>query len=94
MADHPEWKSVPALRSVQTIICRASNRVFVGLPLCEPSSCPPFCPLLTSVLLGRDPDWIDLNMRYILRLAEGGLLVRLFPTPLKSYVASIRMPKI
>ena len=69
--DHPEWKSVPALRSVQTIICRASNRVFVGLPLCEPPSCTLFRPLLTSVLPGRDPDWIHLNMQYILRLAEG-----------------------
>ncbi|KAF8844235.1 cytochrome P450 [Paxillus ammoniavirescens] len=30
-----EWKSVPALRTVQTVVCRASNRIFVGLPLCR-----------------------------------------------------------
>ncbi|KIJ13842.1 hypothetical protein PAXINDRAFT_80222 [Paxillus involutus ATCC 200175] len=30
-----EWKSVPAFQTVQTVICRASNRMFVGLPLCR-----------------------------------------------------------
>ncbi|KAI6016907.1 hypothetical protein BKA83DRAFT_4059448, partial [Pisolithus microcarpus] len=28
------WKSVPAVETIQEIVCRASNRVFVGLPLC------------------------------------------------------------
>ncbi|KAF9235145.1 cytochrome P450 [Melanogaster broomeanus] len=30
-----EWKSVPALDTVQEVVCRTSNRVFVGLPLCR-----------------------------------------------------------
>ncbi|KAN0100091.1 Cytochrome P450 [Tylopilus felleus] len=30
-----EWKSVPALSTIQNIVCRTSNRVFVGLPLCR-----------------------------------------------------------
>ncbi|KAI6039636.1 cytochrome P450 [Pisolithus marmoratus] len=30
-----EWKSVLAVKTVCKIICRASNRVFVGLPLCR-----------------------------------------------------------
>ncbi|KAF9237107.1 cytochrome P450 [Melanogaster broomeanus] len=30
-----EWKSVPALHTVQKVICRTSNRIFVGLPLCR-----------------------------------------------------------
>ena len=29
-----EWKSVPALTTMRQIVCRASNRSFVGLPLC------------------------------------------------------------
>ncbi|KAI6115160.1 cytochrome P450 [Pisolithus croceorrhizus] len=29
------WKSVPAVETVREIVCRASNRVFVGLPLCR-----------------------------------------------------------
>ncbi|KIK15500.1 hypothetical protein PISMIDRAFT_16470 [Pisolithus microcarpus 441] len=28
------WKSVPAVETVREVVCRASNRVFVGLPLC------------------------------------------------------------
>ncbi|KAF8552682.1 cytochrome P450 [Imleria badia] len=30
-----EWKSVPALIVMEKVICRTSNRVFVGLPLCR-----------------------------------------------------------
>ncbi|KAG8219264.1 cytochrome P450 [Butyriboletus roseoflavus] len=30
-----EWKSVLALRSMQKVVCRTSNRIFVGLPLCR-----------------------------------------------------------
>ncbi|KAF9235144.1 cytochrome P450 [Melanogaster broomeanus] len=41
-----EWKSVPALEAVQQVVCRTTNRVFVGLPLC------------------RNPDWINLNVRF------------------------------
>ncbi|KAI6116528.1 cytochrome P450 [Pisolithus croceorrhizus] len=29
------WKSVPAVETVREIVCRTSNRVFVGLPLCR-----------------------------------------------------------
>ena len=34
ISDDVEWKSIPALTSIQQIVCRASNRSFVGLPLC------------------------------------------------------------
>ncbi|KAI6037986.1 cytochrome P450 [Pisolithus marmoratus] len=30
-----EWKSVLAVKTIREVICRASNRVFVGLPLCR-----------------------------------------------------------
>ncbi|KAG6331515.1 hypothetical protein ID866_7572, partial [Astraeus odoratus] len=30
-----EWKSIPAATTMREIVCRASNRVFVGLPLCR-----------------------------------------------------------
>ncbi|KIK97710.1 hypothetical protein PAXRUDRAFT_198861 [Paxillus rubicundulus Ve08.2h10] len=30
-----EWKSVPALQTVQQVVGRTSNRIFVGLPLCR-----------------------------------------------------------
>ena len=31
---YSEWQSVPALSAVQKVICRTSNRIFVGHPLC------------------------------------------------------------
>ncbi|KAI9463826.1 cytochrome P450 [Boletus coccyginus] len=30
-----EWKSVPALSTIEKVICRTSNRIFVDLPLCH-----------------------------------------------------------
>ncbi|KAF8178062.1 cytochrome P450 [Pholiota molesta] len=30
-----EWNTVPALKTVMNIVCRTSNRLFVGLPLCR-----------------------------------------------------------
>ncbi|KAG9308952.1 cytochrome P450 [Chiua virens] len=30
-----EWKAVPALNTVQQIVARATNRIFVGLPVCR-----------------------------------------------------------
>lgn len=30
-----EWKAIPAQATVMQVICRTSNRLFVGLPLCE-----------------------------------------------------------
>ncbi|KAI9571035.1 cytochrome P450 [Boletus coccyginus] len=30
-----EWKSVRALSAIQKVVCRTSNRLFVGLPLCR-----------------------------------------------------------
>jgi len=35
-----EWVKVPILPTVQQIICRVSNRIFVGAPLCaQPFFC-------------------------------------------------------
>lgn len=31
--DNTEWRSVPALTTIQQIVCRVSNRSLVGLPL-------------------------------------------------------------
>ncbi|KAG9311576.1 cytochrome P450 [Chiua virens] len=60
-----EWKSVPALISMKQIVCRTTNRLFIGLPLC------------------RDPDYIDLNIQFIVELAKAGTLISLFPKFMK-----------
>ncbi|TCD63305.1 hypothetical protein EIP91_005686 [Steccherinum ochraceum] len=43
-----EWTSVPALKTVMSIISRTSNRVFVGLPLCRD---PEFLSIATNITL-------------------------------------------
>ena len=69
---------------MEEIICRTSNRVYVGLQLCEPSNRPHLLSsLLTSITPGRDPDWIDLNIRYSLDVGKGAAIVGLFPDLLK-----------
>jgi hypothetical protein len=30
-----EWVKVPILETIQRVICRATNRIFVGAPLCS-----------------------------------------------------------
>jgi hypothetical protein len=34
----PEWNSVTAYSAMLDVVCRTSNRLFVGLPLCKFSS--------------------------------------------------------
>ena len=41
---HSGWVAVPALRAIQQVVCRASNRIFVGLPLCESMHIAQFTP--------------------------------------------------
>jgi hypothetical protein len=45
-----EWKSVSTLSAIQKVVCRTSNRVFVGLPLCMFSSSQLFPAVLISSL--------------------------------------------
>ena len=87
--EHSEWKSVTALSTIEKVICRTSNRVFVGLPLCTlPARF--FFPrsLITAIVQGRDPDWIDLNIRCTMDAIKGGIVIGLFPKFVRRYVAA------
>jgi len=35
LTGNAEWVKVPILESFQRVICRATNRIFVGVPLCS-----------------------------------------------------------
>jgi hypothetical protein len=35
LTGNAEWVKAPILESLQRVICRATNRVFVGVPLCS-----------------------------------------------------------
>ena len=39
--------------------------------------------VFTGIPLGRDPDWIDLNIRYTIDVIKGSIIVALFPKLLK-----------
>lgn len=42
-------------------------------------------------MLGRDPDWIDLNVQYALYVVRGALITRMFPDFLKPSVIRVRL---
>jgi len=37
LTQHTEWIKVPFLETIQRVICRTTNRIFVGVPLCPRS---------------------------------------------------------
>ena len=62
------------------IVCRASNRMFVGLPLCT------WLLSLEYYLLnfvGRDSDFVDLNVRYTIDVVKTATIRRMCPDFLK-----------
>ena len=77
---------------MRTVICRMSNRLFVGLPLCES----PVTSVSTrfNLNLGRDPDWMDINIEHSLYVIKGAVIVRQFPAFLKPYVPCICLSEI
>ena len=62
------------------VVCRASNRVFVGLPLCT------WLLSLECYVLsfaGRNSDFVDLNVRFAIDVVKMGLILRMVPDFLK-----------
>ncbi|KAI9431119.1 cytochrome P450 [Lactarius indigo] len=68
-----EWVDVPALETIQRVICRVSNRVFVGAPLCAPQS-------LTIRTL---------NLNFAINVMKFATIIRVFPEFLKPLVMRI-----
>jgi cytochrome P450 len=66
-----EWVKVPILETLQRVICRATNRIFVGAPLC------------------RDYDYQTLNLTYAVNVIKFGLIIGMFPKPLKPIVSRL-----
>lgn len=69
------------------IICRASNRIFVGYPLCESSFTPVFEPL-SDRSIGRDPEYIALNVQFTKDVATVATVLRMVPSFFRPYVIS------
>jgi hypothetical protein len=64
------------------VVCRASNRIFVGLPLCT---------WLLSLELeyyvlsfaGRNTDFVDLNVKFTIDVIKTAFILRMVPEILK-----------
>ncbi|KAG5643941.1 hypothetical protein DXG03_009353 [Asterophora parasitica] len=60
-----EWSSFNAMETMMPIVCRASNRLFVGEPLC------------------RDPDYMDINIKFTITVTKAAGILNLIPAFLR-----------
>jgi hypothetical protein len=86
--DSDSWVAVPALKTVLRIVSRTSNRLFVGVELCQcifpfsSTSVKYTCIWLTSTA-GRNTDYRDLNIEFAEDVIKRARLINLFPNVLK-----------
>ena len=68
------------------VVCRASNRVFVGLPLCQSAPIVIFMDLSFPTLFatGRNPDYLKLSVQFTTELLAMTTFLRLVPPFLRS----------
>jgi len=84
---HPEWLKLKAKETVMPIVCRASNRIIVGAPLCQSS--PLFDVQVHKIFnlnnygTGRNSDYMDLNINFTITVMKAALILRYLPPFLK-----------
>ena len=78
------WKSVPAFETIQTLICRTSHRIFVGLPLCMSPACFGVFGSDSASLTGRDPGWNALILGSATAILKEIIFLRLIPNSIIS----------
>ncbi|CCM04380.1 uncharacterized protein FIBRA_06554 [Fibroporia radiculosa] len=95
-----QWTPIPANKMLTEVVCRVTNRLFVGVPLCI------FLPLyllraimLNSTflhrllhnfdLIGRNRDFCELNKTFSNDLMVGATSIRMFPEFLKPLAARL-----
>jgi hypothetical protein len=92
---HAEWVKVPFLETIQRVICRTTNRIFVGVPLCTRSSSHSSTPLVALTVFtffsGRDRDYQNLNLTYSINVMKFGIIISWFPKPLKLCVVPLHV---
>jgi hypothetical protein len=66
------------------IVCRASNRMLVGLPLCARFLVITLI-LIQCFTIGRDPDYLELNKQFAFDVIKSNRILRMFPHLLKPY---------
>jgi hypothetical protein len=88
LIQHAEWVKVPFLQTIQHVICRSTNRIFVGAPLCSRSLSSPSTSLTLFIFFfsGRDRDYQDLNVSFAVHVSKLAKTIGWFPKPLKPCV--------
>ncbi|KZV83351.1 cytochrome P450 [Exidia glandulosa HHB12029] len=69
-----EWTTMAVVDPLSRVVCRTSNRVFVGLPLC------------------RNPEYVDINVRYTVDVIVSANIIKQFPQFLKPLVGRYMTP--
>ena len=77
-----EWQSIRAVDTVMKVVGRASNRVFVGLPLCMSLLSLEYYYYVLS-FSGRNPDFMALNVQLAIDILQTSFILRIFPGFLK-----------
>ena len=75
-----EWTTVAAMPTMQKIVARASNRVFVGTPLCAYPLLlrdPDVRRLMRGA--GRKQDYLDLAIRFTMDVVKDRTILIFFP---------------
>jgi hypothetical protein len=85
--DAESWTEVPVFDTMNKVVARASNRIFVGLPLCENYRVWRVNILLIRV--GRNDDYLDNAGSFAGDVALSGTLLKLVPAMLQPFVAWI-----
>ena len=85
LTQHAEWVKVSFLKSIQRVICRTTNRIFVRVPLCPRSFSGPSAPLFIF-FSGWDRDYQNLNLAFAGHVMKFAYIVGWFPKPLKPCV--------
>jgi hypothetical protein len=62
------------------VVCRASNRILVGLPLC---TWPLSLEYYVLSFAGRDSDFVDLNVQFTIDIIKTAFILRMVPNFLK-----------
>lgn len=97
-----EWKNILVHRNIMELVCRTTNRLVVGAPLCKY-----FLPKHSSVehtelndgilsYLGRNREYCDLNINFTIEVAKSAAYINLFPTFLHPcvFLCPLMLPNI
>jgi hypothetical protein len=85
--DAESWTEVPVFDTMNKVVARASNRIFVGLPLCENYR---VCSInILLIRVGRNDDYLDNAGSFAGDVALSGTLLKLVPAMLQPFLAWI-----